>query len=158
MASFSTPPLLQKGSSRGWLVGSIALNLILIGLILAWLVMPHENQRLVTWQRAVVPTLAPADASIVTGAVDRIAGRQAQADIKVHQDYARVRTILSTEPLDRAALEKELNEVAEARNSQETEILHIFLEELTSVTPEGRAKLVAGMEKASHRYNPPRNR
>jgi Spy/CpxP family protein refolding chaperone len=153
MASFSTPPALETERRPGWLIASVALNLILVGLILAWLFMPHEYQKLVTWQRGVVPSLSTTDAALVTDAANRIAAKQADADTKVHEDYARVRTILSTEPLDRAALEQELNQVVNTRNGQETDVLHIFLEELTSVSPEGRAKLVAGMEKASRRYD-----
>jgi hypothetical protein len=154
-SSFRTPPLPQGRRRWEWLIASIAVNLVLIGLILSFLMGNHRRQPLVTWQQALLSSLSPSDAAIVQAATQRIADRQNDADAHAHMEFGRTRAILAVEPLDRDALKQTLNVVTDIRNSQQTETSGIFFEELTALSPEGRAKVLAAMERESHRYSPP---
>ncbi len=155
MASFSTPPALQGRRRWEWLVASIAINLVLIGLILSYLLGGHRHQPFVTWQSELLPTLGADDARIVQSAIDRIAAEQMSGDSRIHEDFTRTRAILAVEPLDRDALAKAMNDIAAARNAQQTEIGDIFRDELQSLSADGRAKILAAMERESRRYHPP---
>ncbi len=156
-SSFQTPPSLQGRRRWEWLVGSIALNLILIGLILSFmlggkgLLGDHAHQPFVTWQMELLPTLQPPDAAIVTAATRRISDQQAEGDARVHTSYMQTRAILAVEPLDRDALRRSLDEMTAIRNGEQTTIGAIFLEELEALSPDGRAKVLAGMERESRR-------
>src|ERR1700760_2210277 len=106
MSSFSIPRGTTPYRSRlGWLPLSVALNLVLIGLVVAWeLNLPAPpRQPMVTWQRELIPSLSPADAAIVATAADQIADAQAAADMAVHLQFNKIRSILAADPLDKAA-------------------------------------------------------
>src|SRR5580658_2234374 len=78
-----------------WLIVSLAVNLILVGLIVAWIVaMPGPHRPLVTWQLNVAPSLSEADATIVMDATNRIIATQDTADEAVHADYEQIKTLL----------------------------------------------------------------
>jgi hypothetical protein len=142
----------------GWLPLSVALNLVLIGVVLGWASrthMPASRQALVTWQRELLPSLSPADVPIVSSATDRIAAAQAQGDTAVHQAYVQLRAILAVSPLDKPGMEKAFEAIRAARDTQQTTINGIFSEELSAVTPDGRAAVLKAMEVESHRNHPP---
>ena len=85
MSSFSLPrdPRCPVSLAElGWLPLSVALNLVLIGLVVAWELNlpPPPRQPLVTWQRELIPSLSPADAAIVTEAAGQVADAQAAGD------------------------------------------------------------------------------
>ena len=65
MSSFSVSRSFPMSRTRwGWLPLSVALNLVLIGIILGYASRSHEaapRQALVTWQRELLPSLPPAD-------------------------------------------------------------------------------------------------
>ena len=74
MSSFSLPRNAVPYRSRlGWLPLSLALNLVLIGVVVAWeLNLPAPpRQPLVTWQRELIPSLNSADAAIAAQAAGR---------------------------------------------------------------------------------------
>jgi hypothetical protein len=145
-------------SHWGWLPFSVALNLVLIGAILGWAARPHEpapRQALVTWQRELLPSLPAADVPVVSGATERIAATQSQADATVHQAYMRIRTMLAASSLDKPGLQTAFEAIRSARDAQQTTIDGIFFEELSTLTPAGRAIVLKAMEAESHRFHPP---
>jgi hypothetical protein len=157
MSSFSLPRGAVPYRSRlGWLPLSLALNLVLIGLVVAWeLNLPAPpRQPLVTWQRELIPSLSPADAAIAATAAGRIADAQAAGDLAVHNQYTKIRGILAADPLDRAALDETFNRMADIRRDQQSEAGKAFAEELDTVSADGRRKILAGMEKQSQRWKP----
>lgn len=136
-----------------WLVVSVAVNLVLAGLIVAWIVtMPGPHRPLVTWQQDVLPSLHQADAAIASAAVLRIMAQQEEAEAKVGDQYARVRALLAVDPLDQAALEQAMTEIATTRNNEQIAMRRIFFEELTALSADGRAKMLVAMEKESRRW------
>ena len=147
--------MLQGRRRWEWLIASIAVNLVLIGLILSFLMGNHRHQPLVTWQREMLSSLSPSDAAIVQAATQRISERQSDSDAHAHAEFVRTRSILAVEPLDRDALKQTLDDITQIRNDQQTAVSGIFFEELTALSPEGRAKVLAAMERESHRYSPP---
>ena len=155
MSSFSVSPSFPMSRSRwGWLPFSVALNLVLIGAILGWAARPHEpapRQALVTWQRELLPSLPAADVPIVSGATDHIAATQAQGDATVHQAYMRIRAILAVSPLDKSAMQTAFEAIRSTRDAQQTAINSIFFDELSALTPEGRAIVLKAMEAESRR-------
>jgi len=159
MSSFSVDRNFPMSRSRwGWLPVSIALNLVLIGVILGLASQNHTpapRQALVTWQRALLPTLAPADAAIVSGATDKIAAEQSAGDATVHEAYIRIRQVIAVSPLDTAAMASAFESIRATRDAQQTAVDKIFFDELSSVSPEGRAILLKAMEAESHRWHPP---
>jgi len=159
MSSFSVDRNFPMSRSRwGWLPVSVALNLVLIGVILGWATQSHTpvpRQALVTWQRALLPTLSPADAAIVSGATDKIAAEQATGDTTVHEAYLRIRQAIAVSPLDSTAMAAAFETIRATRDAQQTAVDKIFFDELSSVSPEGRAILLKAMEAESHRWHPP---
>jgi hypothetical protein len=157
MSSFSLPRGAVPYKSRlGWLPLSLALNLVLIGLVVAWeLNLPTPpRQPIVTWQRELLPSLSSADAAIAMEAAERIADAQAAGDLAVHNQYAKVRAILATEPLDRSALAEAFKQMTDIRRDQQSRAGEAFTEELNTVSPDGRRKILIGMEKQSQRWKP----
>jgi hypothetical protein len=157
MSSFSiSRPRLPYRSRLGWLPASLALNLILIGLVLAWVwnMPPPPRRPLVTWQRELIPSLSPGDAALTTEAAGRIAEAQSAGDQAVHAQYNKVRALLAVEPLDRAALEAAFTEMARIRHNQQVEVGDAFFDELAAVSPQGRQKILASMEKESLHWHP----
>jgi hypothetical protein len=156
MARFSvvprSAPAVATPRRSYWLPVSIAINLLLIGVVVAWIMAePVRRAPLVTWQREILPSLTPADAAIVTAAADRIAAMQGEADQSVHSEYAQVRALLATEPPDRRLLEEHLKAIGVIRNNAQTVALKTFLDELVAVSPDGRATMLHAMERESRR-------
>jgi hypothetical protein len=157
MSSFSIPRTRLGYSSRlGWLPASLALNLLLIGIMAAWVWnMPAPaRQPLVTWQREMIPALAPDDAAMATDAAARIADAQSAGDIAVHAQYNKIRALLATEPVDHAALQAAFEQIAAIRNNQQLTVGNAFRDELASVSPNGRKTILAAMEREAVRWHP----
>ena len=157
MSSFSIPRArIPYRSKLGWLPASLALNLLLIGLVLAWVwnMPPPARQPIVTWQRELIPSLSPGDGALASDAAGRIADAQAAGDRAVHAQYNKVRALLAVEPVDRDALERAFTDMATIRHTQQVEVGDAFFDELVAVTPQGRQKILAAMEKESLRWHP----
>jgi hypothetical protein len=157
MSSFSIPRGAAPYRSRlGWLPLSVALNLVLIGLVVAWeLNLPAPpRQPMVTWQRELIPSLSPADATIVATAAGQIADAQSAADMAVHLQFNKIRAILAADPLDKAALADAFNQMATIRQTQQLKVGAAFTEELSAMSADGRKKILAEMEKQGQRWRP----
>jgi len=157
MSSFSIPRGTVPYRSRlGWLPASLALNLILAGVVIAWVSdrPAPTRQPLVTWQRDLVPDMQAGDAAIVTEGANQIADAQHQGDQAVHEQYARIRAVLGVEPLDHATLDAAFAEMAAIRHNQQIAVGRAFRDELAMVSPDGRRKILAGMEKEAARFRP----
>ena len=157
MSSFSIPRGVAPYRSRlGWLPLSVALNLVLIGLVVAWeLNLPAPpRQPMVSWQRELIPSLSPADAAVVSTAAGQIADAQSAADLAVHMQFNKIRTILAADPLDRAALADAFNQMAAIRQAQQLKVGAAFTEELGAVSADGRKKILTAMEKQGQRWRP----
>ncbi len=157
MLGIKASPFAAAAPERSyWVFASVAVNLLLVGLILAWtLAQPARRQPLVTWQRELAPSLNPSDAAIVAGAADRIAAAQTEADKSVHVEYAHLRALLAAEPVDPAALNQSLHQIESIRNDEQSAMHTMFLNELTAISPEGRAKMLGAMERESQHWRPP---
>lgn len=159
MSSFSVSRGFPMGRTRwGWPPLSVALNLVLIGLILGYASRSHESaprQALVTWQRELLPSLPAADMPIVSAATDHIAAAQTEGDTKVHQAYIQLRAILAVSPLDKPGMENAFETIRATRDTQQRTVDEIFFNELSAITPEGRAIVLKAMEAESHRLHPP---
>ena len=161
MSSFSIPRGTVPYRSRlGWLPLSVALNLVLIGLVVAWeLNLPAPpRQPLVTWQRELIPSLSPADATIVRETVSRIAGAQAAGDLGIHAQFDKVRAILTANPVDKAALADAFDQMATIRQNQQMLVGKAFTEELDKVSDEGREKIRAALMEQGKRWRPTSDR
>jgi hypothetical protein len=157
MSSFSIGRRSAPYRSRlGWLPASLAVNLLLIGLVLAWVWnMPTPpRQALVTWQRELIPSFSPDDAALASEATGRIADAQATGDKAVHAEYGKIRALLAVEPVDQAALQAAFTEIATIRHNQQIAVGNAFRDELAAVSPEGRRKILSAMEKESQRWHP----
>jgi hypothetical protein len=157
MSSFSIPRSTVPYRSRlGWLPLSVAVNLLLIGLVVAWeLNLPGPpHQPLVTWQRELIPSLSPADAAVVSEAAGEIADAQAAADLAVHNQFNKVRAILGVDPLDKAALADAFDQMTSIRQNQQLQIGKAFTEELDQVSDAGRQKILAAMQKQGQHWRP----
>jgi hypothetical protein len=143
-------------SRLGWLPLSVALNLVLIGLVVAWeLNLPAPpRQPLVTWQRELIPSLSKADAAVVAGAAGHIADAQAEGDLAVHLQFNKIRSILAVDPLDKAALAEAFNQIATIRQTQQLKIGTAFTEELGGLSAEGKQKILAALVKQGQRWRP----
>jgi len=135
---------------------SVALNLVLIGLVVAWELNlpPPPRQPLVTWQRELIPSLSPVDAAIVKGAADQIADAQAEGDRGIHEQFNKIRAILAVSPLDKGALADAFNGMATIRQTQQLQVGKAFTEELDAVSADGRQKILAAMVKQGERWRP----
>ena len=157
MSSFSLPRgAIPYRSRLGWLPLSLALNLVLIGVVFAWELRPAppSRQPIVTWQRQLIPSLLPADAAIATEAAGEIADAQATGDMAVHNQYTTIRGLLAAPQLDQAALNQAFDQMAEIRHNQQIQIGKAFAAELETVSADGREKMLAAMERQSRRWHP----
>jgi hypothetical protein len=137
-------------------LASFALNLVLIGVIVSWVVnAPPPTVVLVNWQRDLIPELTPEDAATVGDTVDRIAQVQRQGAIAVHEDFGKLRALLVVEPLDRDGLQRILKDMTAVRGEQQSLVGEALYKELTEISPDGRAKIVAALKRESLRWRPP---
>lgn len=157
MSSFSiSRPQVPYRSRLGWLPASLAINLLMIGLVLAWVLnMPSPpRQALVTWQRELIPSLSPEDAALATAATGRIADAQSSGDTAVHEQYDKIRALLAVEPVDVDALKIVFDNIAAIRHDQQMAVGTAFRDELTVLSPDGRQKILAAMRRESDRWHP----
>jgi len=141
----------------GWLIASVALNLVLLGLMLAWVWGMHTKQPYMSWQRSLLPSMSAADAAIVQEAATRIEEIKAQGDALVRAQSVRLRNEIVAEPFDRAAMEGAINALDAARNDEQTAVGRVFLDEMTALSPAGRISVKAAAERQSHRWFPTRH-
>ena len=156
MSSFSIALERERGPRRSyWLVVSVAANLILVGLMLSWAMGMHARQPLFGWQRDLAGSLSPADAAIVIQAADRLEAVQTRTDGLLMVQYEALKTTLRAQSFSPADCQKILDQMAFIRDDQQISFQRIFAEEAAALSPEGRIRLVDGMERESRRWHPP---
>lgn len=156
MSSFSIASGFERGHRRSyWLIGSVAVNLVFIGLIFAWVLGMRAHQPLFGWQRDIVGSLSEADAAVVSNAADRLQAVQDHTDQLLVAQYGDLKTVLRAQPFNAADCQKVLDEMAFIRDDQQISFQRIFAEEASALSPEGRAKLVDAMDREARRWHPP---
>ena len=138
-----------------WLVVSVAVNLVLLGLILSWAMGMHARQPPFGWQRELAGSLSASDAAIVSQAADRLEDVQTRTDGLLLVQYEALKTALRAQPFSAAGCQKILDQMAFIRDDQQISFQRIFAEEAAALSPEGRARLVDAMERESRRWHPP---
>jgi hypothetical protein len=141
-----------------WLILSIAVNLVLLGLILSWAFRfdgppPHRPMR--DLQRDLIPSLSAADAEIVTTTVQRLDEIQKRDDAVSVPRFARLQAALSANPYDRAATDTAFDQLEATRADHFREFRGIIADELSTLSPDGRAKLAAALSRDNPRPRPP---
>ncbi len=78
-----------------------------------------------------------------------------QGDIQSHESWAKLHGILEADPLDVDALTAQMDDMNRIRVEQSTSMGQTLLTELKTLSPDGRAKLVALMKRLWNRWQPP---
>jgi hypothetical protein len=155
MLSSSRAVRFDGGSRRpSWLMISVAVNLVFIGLIFAWVIGMSSRQP-VSWQRELIPSLSAADATIARNVAQNLDDNQAATDKLVNAQYANLIAVIKTEPFDRAACAAALDKFTAIRDEHDAQIHKIVVDEMASLSPDGRAKLAAWIENAAGRWHVP---
>ena len=158
MSSFSiaTSRSRRRGPGRSyWLIASIAVNLVLIGLMLSWAMGMRAHQPLFGWQRDLIGTLSQSDSAIVSNAADRLEAVQTRTDGLLMAQYEALKTALRARPFNPADCQKILDQMAFIRDDQQILFQQIFAEEAAALSPEGRSGLVDAMDREARRWHPP---
>lgn len=156
LPSGSMSPNLPRQRRRWrWLAVSVAVNLVLGGLILAWVLGMPPRPPSGSWQKEAIPSLSASDAAIVEDAVKRMGEIKTQGDIQSHESWAKLHGILEADPLDVDALTAQMDDMNRIRVEQSTSMGQTLLTELKTLSPDGRAKLVALMKRLWNRWQPP---
>jgi hypothetical protein len=157
MSSFSIAPGIERRRPPRsfWLIASIAVNLVLIGLIFSWVIGMRAHQPLFGWQRDLIGSVSQADAVIVGNAADRFEEVQIHTDQLLVEQYMKLKDVLRAQPFSAADCQKVLDEMAFIRDDQQISFQRIFAEEAAALSPEGRLKLVDAMEREGRRWHPP---
>jgi hypothetical protein len=144
-----------------WLVGSLGVNLILIGLVLAWIVgVDHPPHPLTDWQTSLLPSLSPQDAVVAQAALQRLNQIQSVSDAKLQAAFAQVHAAATATPFDIHGLEKSLDGVDDIRTERHIAMKRNLLDELSQLSADGRTRVLAAFDRAaehwSHRQVDPR--
>ena len=138
-------PAVTRGSSRGLLLASLALNLFFIGVALAMIIRTPAPSY---WDRDVLvrverlaATLPPADADIVRSQINTNHAAVVAAQTKYQDARERIHDVLRREPFDAAALRAAMAETRAARQAFDQVIQGVFATAATQMSPAGRAAL-----------------
>ena len=139
---------------RTILVLSLALNLLLAGVVGVWLVRPifRGPPRPMDFSRVVERMshrLGETDAAALKKAYAAHQDEMTRLNDQVRSARSKVRAVLSTEPFDPDALKAAMDEVRAARSQMEAEIQNVMREGATAMSPQGRQRLAHGPHKAS---------
>jgi hypothetical protein len=138
-----------------WLVASLAANLLLIGIVLAWISgigTPPPRRSPIDWQRAVIGSLSPEDARIVSATLERFDARQSANDDQMRANYPKLHSVIVTAPLDVQALQQAMDDGEKMRAERHAATERDFLDELTQLSPDGRTKLLAAFDQELQRW------
>jgi uncharacterized membrane protein len=142
------PAAMTRGSSRWLLLGSLALNLFFIGVVLAMAVRPAPAPTAATWDpdvfvriERIAATLPVADAAILRAqvATDRAALTSAQKSYQ--DDRATIRQTLRAEPFNGAALRAAMGRTRADRQSYDEILQNLFAEAASKLSQQGRLAL-----------------
>jgi len=110
---------------------------------------------MVIWQRDLVASLSSGDAAIVSDAVERMAQAQGEGARSIHADFLKISALLAVEPLDQEALKQTLGDMSRIRGDQQQGVNQAFFKELVAVSADGRAKMLAALQKQARLWRPP---
>lgn len=142
----------QWGANRRWRVAlalSLALNVLLIGVVGAWAARPlfRGPPAPPDFSRVIDRTahrLDDADAAVLRRAYEARRDDVARASGVVRAARSKVGRALRAEPFDADALGGAMNEVSAARASFEAVIQDVMRESAVAMSPEGRRALARG--------------
>ena len=138
-------PSMARGSSRWLLLGSLALNLFFIGVVLALAV---RTPAVPTWDRNVfvrverlAATLPPTDADLLRGQIkaNREAIEDTQTKYRAAQDV--IRETLRQEPFDAGAMRTAMVQTRAARQAFDQVIQGVFATTASQMSSAGRHAL-----------------
>jgi len=157
MSSFSIAPGIERRPRPRsfWLIASIAVNLILVGLIASWVIGMRVHQPLIGWQRDLVGSVSAEDATVIGKAADQMEQVQIHTDQLLGAQYTKLKDALRAQPFSTLDCQKVLDEMAFIRDDQQISFQRIFAEEAAALSPDGRSKLVEAMDREGRRWHPP---
>ncbi len=141
------PAAMTRGSSRWLLLGSLALNLFFIGIMLAMAVRaPAPTPS--TWDpdvfvrmERIAQTLPAGDAAILRAHVDAERATVANAQSTWQSDRDSIREVLRQEPFDAAALRSIMARTRADRQAYDQVLQNLFAEAASKMSHEGRLAL-----------------
>jgi hypothetical protein len=139
---------------NSWLVASLVVNLLLMGLLFAWALDMNHPRPPSSWQRDVLPSLTTGDAEIVNLALARSNDIHDRGETLSGEQLFLLPNLIRADPFDRAKLEQTLMTIEKIRADQRDAITIGFLNELSALSPDGRAKMAAALEQEAHRLHP----
>jgi uncharacterized membrane protein len=145
-------PMIGGGARRRGrliLIASLALNLLLIGVVGVWAVRPFFRgpPRPPQFGRMVermAHRLSDADAAALRHAYDSRHAQMDKLNVDVRDARRNVRRALQADPFDPDALKSALDSVRSARSAVEEEIQDVMRDGATNMSPEGRRRLARG--------------
>jgi uncharacterized membrane protein len=139
------PAAMTRGSSRWLLLGSLALNLFFIGIVVAMAVRPAPAPTPSTWDpdvfvrmERIAQTLPPADAAILRAQVEASRSTVANAQSTWQGDRDQIRDVLRQQPFDAAALRSIMARTRADRQNYDQVLQNLFAEAASKMSHEGR--------------------
>jgi uncharacterized membrane protein len=142
------PAAMTRGSSRWLLLGSLALNLFFIGVVLAIAVRPASAPTPSTWDpdvfvrmERIAQTLPSADAAVLRGQVEASRPTVMNAQSTWQNDRETIRQTLRSEPFDAADLRSVMARTRADRQTYDQVLQNLFAEAASKMSHEGRLAL-----------------
>jgi uncharacterized membrane protein len=142
------PAAMTRGSSRWLLLGSLALNLFFIGVVLAMAVRPAPAPTPSTWDpdvfvrmERIAQTLPAADAATLRAQVEASRPTVMNAQNTWQNDRETIRETLRSEPFDAAALLSVMARTRTDRQTYDQVLQNLFAEAASKMSHEGRLAL-----------------
>jgi uncharacterized membrane protein len=139
------PALSSRGSSRWLLLGSLALNLFFVGVVLAIAIRAPASS---SWDRSIfvrverlAATLPPADADLLRGRINGSRGaiEEAQSNYRAAQEMTR--DTLRQDPFDPAAMQAAMAKSRAARQNFDQVVQGVFAGTAAQMSSAGRHAL-----------------
>jgi uncharacterized membrane protein len=142
------PAAMTRGSSRWLLLGSLALNLFFIGIVLAMAVRPAPAPAPSTWDpdvfvrmERIAQTLPAEDAATLRVQVEANRTTVANAQSTWQSDRDQIREALRQEPFDDAALRSVMARTRADRQTYDQVLQNLFAEASAKMSQQGRLAL-----------------
>lgn len=135
-------PSTSRGST--WLALSVAANLVLVGMIVAWLLTmtrPQDRHIVMERQQKVIESVGPDDAVILRKVGDQYQAIVAQYGSRFAAQQEKLFAAAHAAPFDRGAFYNSLRGFSALRTEQELAIHQIFADEMAALSPQGREQL-----------------
>ena len=142
------PAAMTRGSSRWLLLGSLALNLFFIGVVLAIAVRPAPAPTPSTWDpdvfvrmERIAQTLPADDAAVLRAQVAASRPTVTNAQSTWQSDRDQIRQTLRQEPFDAAALRSMMARTRADRQAYDSVLQNLFAEAASKMSHQGRLAL-----------------